>query len=352
MSERSIEGGWHRCPVTAAHRGGVIHDRCQAIQRTDGMRSPLITLLLVVLGWPVGILLGVGGYIQVRDWIAAEYPSAPAPEPPQSGPRFPAYRHIAVNAAAALRALPPPEQADVMDKLIANIFSPRQWLDGLERSKSGLICLGEQHDEKSRHFLARTVFPRLRLDTLMLETTEPKLEHMRAKTDTGRPYFPLLGADISGVLRAVAAKNPSARIEGIDETELQRKRRVATPPEGFRDDTLAGNFRARYRPGERTVLLFGAFHCLDESRLLFRQIRRAMPADGAAAMLSVRIIGEHEGGPVEAFAYFLDTLGVAPASFAIPHPRSLPPLVRGWFRMFTEETLDRYGNVVVVRPDT
>ncbi len=311
------------------------------------MRSPIITLLLVVLGWPLAMLLLITGYVDVHDWMAARYPS-PSLLATEVGPQFPAYRHIATNALAALRLLPPPEQAAVVTSLGSGIASPRRWLSELDRSSYRLICLGEQHDDRTRRFLSRVVFPHLRLDTLMLETTQPELSDMRAEMQAGRAYLPLHGADITGVLRAVAAKRPPVRIEGIDETEIERERRLTKPDEGFRDDSLTRNFRSLYRPGERTVLLFGAFHCLDEPRLLFRQVRSGLPRNEAAAMLSVRVIGEHEGGPVEAFVYFLDALDLRRGSLAIPHPDELAPMVRSWFRIFTQETLDRYGAVVVV----
>jgi hypothetical protein len=312
------------------------------------MRSPLATLLLVVLGWPVIVLSLVGGYSGLHHWLAREYPR-PARDDDDARVQYSGYHHIAVDALRSLRALAPAEQQAIVQRLDAAISTPERWLDSLDRTRPVLLCLGEQHDERTRRFLARRVFPRLPLDMLTLEATATDLANIRVHVTTGRTYYPLLGADISGVLKAVLAKSPATRIEAVDETDAQHAARMARADQGFRDDSMTDNLLAVYRSGSRTAMLFGAFHCLNEPRMLYSQVRVSLPATEADEMHSLRVMGEHEGGPVEAFVYFLDELGLPAGDLALPDPSALPSAVARWFPLFSQETLERYDTVMVYR---
>ncbi len=118
--------------------------------------------------------------------------------------------------------------------------------------------MGELHWEATRAFLAAHFFPAYGMDVLLLEATPEKLEGLIKRMEAGRTYFPLLGADILNVLRAVKRRNPDVRISGIEETEEQQ--RTGRGRSGSRDISIFENFQAEFRPGMRHVILFGALH--------------------------------------------------------------------------------------------
>ena len=140
------------------------------------MRSPLLTLLLVVLGWPVAVLLVIGGHSMVSGWIAAEYPSPPAPGPPPPQIRHPGYRVVTETALQAYRALPDPERESLWASLQTALIPADEWLQRLDRSDFTVLCLGEDHAEATRQYLHRQLLPRLRYDRLLLEVSaeEPR----------------------------------------------------------------------------------------------------------------------------------------------------------------------------------
>jgi hypothetical protein len=66
-------------------------------------------------------------------------------------------------------------------------------------------------------------------------------------------------------------------------------------------------------------------------------------------MLNVRVLGEHQNGPVEAFVYFMDEIGIEKRNFVIPHTRSLPDHIYEWFPLLNRQILDKYRSLIVFR---
>ena len=115
---------------------------------------------------------------------------------------------------------------------------------------------------------------------------------------------------------------------------------------------MVANLAAVYVPGRRNAVLMGALHCTDDAGWLYERTRRRLSPDGAERAVNLRILGEHQDGPLEAFVYFLDEAGIAPADFALADPHTLPPLIQVWFRLLWHETIGRYRAVLVFRADT
>jgi hypothetical protein len=66
-------------------------------------------------------------------------------------------------------------------------------------------------------------------------------------------------------------------------------------------------------------------------------------------MLNVRVLEEHQNGPVEAFVYFLDQLGIKKKHFVIPNTNLLHPRIYELFQMLDQQTLEKYHSLVVFR---
>ena len=118
----------------------------------------------------------------------------------------------------------------------------------------------------------------------------------------------MLDADIMNVLRTARAKNPDVRICGIEETEEQQKKQRRHS--GSRDTSIAHNFWNRYQAGRRHVILFGALHCTNDPNWLFGHLYGQAPLPLKNRMVNARVLEEHQNGPVEAFVFFLDELGI------------------------------------------
>ncbi|MDX2451917.1 hypothetical protein [Desulfosarcina sp.] len=165
--------------------------------------------------------------------------------------------------------------------------------------------------------------------------------------EAGRDYFPLLNADIMHILRTVVDTNPNINIYGIEETDEQQKEQRGHF--NSRDKSIAHNFWDRFQSGKRHIILFGALHCTNEPNWLFQNLRSQASLPLKARMLNVLVLGEHQTGPLEAFLYFLDEIGIEKKHFFIPSSNSLHPSIYDLFQLLKQKTLDKYRSVIVFR---
>jgi hypothetical protein len=181
----------------------------------------------------------------------------------------------------------------------------------------------------------------------MLEATPETLNGIRRRLNAGRRYFPLLGADGLAVMRAAAARNPTIRICGIEETE--RQERGHPGQSGTRDRAIAANFWRAFIPGKRHVILFGALHCADEENWLFHNLRSQADAALKKGMLNACVLGEHQNGLLEAFVFFLDAIGLAPTTFVIADKQTMHPWIYRVFPELDRNVMEKYGALIVFR---
>lgn len=307
------------------------------------MRAPLLTLLLVVLGWPALVVVLLSGV----QWLGGSRTHPPARdlaalESGIASVSHPAHRAIAERALEAFRALAPAEQAAMTGRLAAAIVPLDVWLDRVDRDGPELICLGENHDDPTRAFLAEAVLPHLAMDVFALETTPRAMAGIHRRMRRAGGHVHLLGADIRAPLRAVRQRNPTVSIVGIEESPEQSRGRAGR---GSREESIIGNFQAIHRPGRRHVVLLGALHCSERPGWFIDRIRR-LPA-GPASTLNVRVVQHRGEGPVEAFMHFLEQLELAGMPLVIAGAGSLPDPASRWFELLRWSTLDQFGAVVV-----
>ncbi|GMQ96119.1 MAG: hypothetical protein BMS9Abin14_624 [Gammaproteobacteria bacterium] len=294
------------------------------------------------------LLVAVAGVILVGYWIQANYvPRAEGKQP--SGPfRIPGYRQMAENALREFSNLPTAEQSALRRNLDKNIVSVASWLDRVGESGVQVLCLGENHADATRQFLARTLFSELDVDALLLEVTPHRLEQITQELGWGKERVPLLGADIADVIRTVRKRNPDIELIGIEETQAQRISRQAIDRRSPRDESIENNFWQSFRYGSRQVILLGALHCTNREQWFYGGIRRLAPSRVANEMLNVRVVAEHQDGPVEAFVYFLRKIGIPRNDFVIVGSQALPPLVREWFDLLNL-VLEDFDVLIVFR---
>jgi hypothetical protein len=164
--------------------------------------------------------------------------------------------------------------------------------------------------------------------------------------DAGRDYFPLLDADIMNILRTVKDRNPAIKIWGIEETDEQQKKQRGHS--NSRDQSIAHNFWDRFQPGRRHIILFGALHCTNESNWLFKNLCSQAPLPLKERMLNVQVLGEHQNGPLEAFVYFLDEIGIEKKTFVIPDTSALHPHIYELFQLVNRQ-MKKYCSLIVFR---
>ena len=307
------------------------------------MDSPLARVILTILGGYLIILLFLIAY----DWIREEYPQPPTK--PQNIVRIqhPFHHEQAVDALQRFSRLPKPERDAIKENLESNLISMEHWLTHLGQSDYQVICIGELHEESTRKFLAEEFFAKFSVDVLMLEATSKELKRLIKRMNAGRTYFPLLDADIMNILRTVRAKNPDIKICGIEETDAQQKEQDGHT--GLRDKSIACNFLNRYQPGMRHIILFGALHCTNEPNWLFENIYGQAQFPLKNRMLNTQILEEHQNGPLEAFIFFLDEIGIEKKKFVIPDTSALHPCIYELFPLLYRQILEKYCALIVFR---
>ena len=307
------------------------------------MDSPLARVILATLGGYLIILL----FLSVYDWFVEEYPRRPTEPMKSERIQHQAHHREAVNALQLFSRLPKPEKTAIKESLKSNLISMEQWLTRLEQSNYQILCMGELHRESTRSFLAQEFFAKVNADVLLLEATPRKLKRLIKRMEAGRDYFPLLDADIMNILRTVKYRNPNIKIYGIEETDKQAKEQHGHL--NSRDQSIADNFWVVFEPRFRHIILFGALHCTKESNWLFHNLCSQAPLTLKDRMLNVRILGEHQNGPLEAFVYFLDEIAVKKRNFVIPETHLLHPRIYEFFPLLNRQTLEKYRSLVVFR---
>lgn len=307
------------------------------------MDSPLARVILASLGGYLIILL----FLSVYDWIVEEYPRRPTKPPSSERIHQPFYHEEAVKVLQQFSRLPKSEKAAIRENLEYSLISMEQWLTHLAQSDYQIICIGELHEESTRNFLAEEFFAKFSTDVLLLEVTPKDLKRLTKRMDAGRDYFPLLDADIMNILRTVKDRNPAIKIWGIEETDEQQKDKRG--PSNSRDQSIAQNFWDRFQPGRRHIILFGALHCTNELNWLFKHLYNHASLSLKEQMLNVQILGEHQNGPLEAFVYFLDEIGIEKKNFVIPDTSALHPHIYELFQLLKLQTLGKYCSLIVFR---
>lgn len=333
------------CPEGGNH--GAPSSRQPSVYEIPPVRSPLAPYIAVALGGPAALVIAIFTYL----WYLDEYYVPEVPPISRERVHHPNYHPVAQRALARLDALPGAEREALLAGLRATIVPVATWLAGLDQAGFGLFCLGEDHDAHTRRFLANRVLPALRLDALHLETTPAGLVDVERRLRLGRDYAPLLGADIAGVLRAARHANPALAVTAIEETERQGKDRLRLGS-GSREDSLVANLEAAWVPGRRNAVLMGALHCTDDAGWLYERFRRRLAPGMAERAINLRILGEHQDGPLEAFIYFLDEAGIAPGDFVLVDPDTLPAMMQSWFPLLWHGTFGKYRAVLVFRVET
>ena len=308
------------------------------------MDSPLARVILATLGGALIVLFFISAY----DWLLEKSPQPPADPVNSERIQHPFHHPRAVSALKRFGRLPDPEKKALKENLASNLISMEQWLVHLEKSKCQILCMGELHEESTRRFLAEAFFAKFSVNGLLLEATPKTLKRIIKRLAAGRDYFPLLDADILNVIRAAKNRNPDVKIRGIEETEEQTSAFQGHP--NARDAAIADNFWIAFEPGLRHIILFGALHCTTDSNWLFDTLLTQASPTLKEAMLNVRILGEHQNGPVEAFVFFVDEIALIRSDFVIPDTRLLDPRIYTWFPVLARQTLKKYRTLIVFRP--
>jgi hypothetical protein len=307
------------------------------------MDSPLVRVILASLSGYLIILL----FLAVYDWIVKEYPRRPTIPPSTVRIQHIFYHDEAAKALQRFSRLPEPEKAAIKNNLKSSLTSMEQWLTHLGQSDYQIMCMGELHEESTRIFLAKEFFAKFRTDVLLLEATSKDIKRIIKRMDAGRDYFPLLGADIINILRSVKDRNPAIKIWGIEQTDEQQKGQHGHSIS--RDQSIAHNFWDGFQPGKIHIILIGALHCTNEPNWLFKKLCDQTSPHLKERMLNVQVLGEHQNGPVEAFVYFLDEIGIEKKHFVISNTNSLHPRIYELFQMLNRQTLRNCRTLVVFR---
>lgn len=294
------------------------------------------------------VLISVAIAFLAARWIEENYVSLPRSEPLTGSFENSGYRQMAESAVREFANLSLAEQSVLRENLEKNIVSVAQWLDRVRESGVKVLCLGEDHEDRTRRYLARAFFSDLDVDVLLLEVTPHELGRISQELRWGRERVSLLGADVAGIIRAARANNPDVELIGIEETKSQRIARQKPDVRGTRDESILNNLWGNFRYGPRYAILFGALHCKNRDEWLYGRARRLSPRRVADEMVNVRVIERHQDGPVEALAYFLGEIGIHRDNFVVVDSKSVHPLIYKWFDILGV-LLDDFAVLIVFR---
>lgn len=283
-----------------------------------------------VIGVAILSIVLASAFLTAR-WIEERYVPSPRSESAGGVVRNRAFLRKAEIALEAFSKLPQRDQEALRANLRRNIVAYDTWVRWLRGSDVKLLCLGENHEDTTRQFLAESFFNRVKIDVLVLEATPDRLGRIAQELRWQRKRVLLLGADIAGIIRAARGVNPDIELVGVEETKSQWAARREPHIRATRDDSIQSNFWGHFRYGPRYAILFGALHCQDKGEWLFGSIHRRAPRRIAGEMLNVRAVEVHQEGPVEGLAYFLEAIGVGQENFVVIDTKAVDPLIYQWF---------------------
>lgn len=299
------------------------------------------TIIYLLIGYVILLII-----LSMSDWIQTNYPRRPSQLTNQERIQHPVYHSSAIRALDKFYDLSDSEKTHIRHQLNQQLTGITNWLDWLNESRFQLICLGELHTESTRNFLSSTFFTTINMDILLLEAVPEEINHFMTLFDNKRDYFPLLDADILNIIRTSTKKNPHIKIFGIEQTNAQQN---ASQKRHSRDDHIFTNFWDRFESGKTHIALLGALHCADTPNWFYGNLCKEIPFSSKLTHINVIVLGEHQNGPLEAFVYFLDEIGLPKKNFAIHDYLSLPSFIDESFQQLSSQLFDKYRSVIVFR---
>lgn len=268
--------------------------------------------------------------------------------------QHPNYHIQSRNALSAMRQLPPIEQRHLIDNLRDNLWSIERWKHQFKTADNSIICLGESHLEATRQFIAQKLFNTLRIDDLYLEATAPNLKLIEKALATNNDYYPLLDANILATLRSAKNINQDIQLYPIEASSKQMNQ--AKKGLSSREKSIFNNFLTYYQPQARRVVLIGGLHCANKAHWFFKQLNQKQWLK-APKLFNTQIFNEHQDGPIEAFVYFLDEIGIiqehrgsaGKRDFAIADTRAFSNLITRWFALSQQITFKPYQSIIIYR---
>lgn len=309
------------------------------------MRNSALHVLLIFIGVPVlaiALIYGFDFYMEITK------PPLVWP-PPDERVHHPKHHPWGEAALKRYRALPEDQRQTVRVQLTTALVDLDDWLSSIDKRGFDIICLGENHDDYIRRFVAERIIPVVHTDRLLLEATPDEVREILEDVDDGDEKVELLSADVARLIRAVKAANPGVAIDGIEETAQQGETRELNG-EGSREASIESNLSRVYTPGQRHLVLFGAFHCSNQWPWLYWRLLKKSPPGANGRILSIRVARQHIEGPIESFVFFLDRIGIGAGHLAIADTAQIPDLVKSWFPSLRANELNIYQSMIIFRP--
>ena len=307
----------------------------------------MLRVLLAVLAWPVVIFVA----IWIFDWYDESYLNPPEEDAKPFEYDHPRFFSMANEALQEYAELSPQERDSFNQKLQSQLMTVDSWAAAVERTGFSILCVGEDHIDLTREFIAQELFSRLSVDILLLEATHAELASILWRMGSEGAGTELLGAQIGGVIQAVRQHNPQVVFKGIEETPEQKERRFDQERAGIRDDSIVKNLWLNFVPGKRHVILFGAIHCTNREACLYQQIRRSAPEDVLEGVHHLRVVERKQDSLIDPFLFFLDEIGMEKRDFVIADTSALDPRLLKWFALMNPRIFSQYRTLLVYRAE-
>ena len=304
----------------------------------------MLRVLIAVLAWPALIFFTIWAF----EWFDQRYLN-----PPDENAVFeydhPRYTSMALDALEQFAALDPEAQDEFRHTLQDQLVPVEHWVEYMQQKGFAVLCVGEDHIDLTRNYLAEHIFSRLPVDVLYLEATPSELTDILGKVNQGQDKVDLLGADIAVVVRAALAANQNVVFRGIEETNTQKEARFELEDAGIRDDSIVKNVWDSFRPEKRHLILFGAIHCNNWPKWMYQKIRASAPPEVLADTLNIKVVERKQDSLIDPFLYFLDEIGMERRDFVIVDTSELDPLLLNWFSLMVPQIFSQYETLLVYR---
>lgn len=157
------------------------------------------------------------------------------------------------------------DHEDLKEDLKDKVLTPLAWQQKMNESSWDMLCVGETHSEGYRNTISSLVLSELRFEHLLLESKAGEIEPLLQGYHKTESAF-LLSAPLTNIFQSALRNNPQLRISGVERRPEQQRlaldeslhlKRGKLTREAF----IAQNIVDTYRPGEKTLALYGSLHC-------------------------------------------------------------------------------------------
>jgi len=157
------------------------------------------------------------------------------------------------------------DHEDLKAELADRVLTPIDWQQKMNSSSWDVLCVGETHSEEYRKNISDFILSGLKFEHLLLESKASEIKPLLQGYQKNKSAI-LLSASVTQVFQSAFQNNSELRISGIERRSEQERLSLnetilLNRGKLSREAFIAQNIVEVYRPGEKTLALYGSLHC-------------------------------------------------------------------------------------------